>query len=89
MPLSNDIMMNYEKMTESQRKLLNREWLPLLSIQNVDRYFEGAKTRSAHAREWLTCCLDIIAYGESPRQVLDVFSAVAPGVPVFLFIHGG
>ena len=88
MPPSDDNLMNHENITEAERKVLNLEWLPLLTIQNVDKYFEGARTRSATARGRLDCCLDI-SYGDSPRQVQDVFPATAPRAPVFVFIHGG
>lgn len=87
MPLSDDNLMNYENITEAERKVLNLEWLPLLTTQNVDKYFEGARTRSATARERLDCCLDI-AYEDSARQILDIFLAGSRGSPVFVFIHG-
>ncbi len=80
--------MNYENMTEAERDVLNLEWLPLLTIENIEGYFEGAKARSAEARERLDCRLNV-AYGDTLRQILDVFPAAAPGAPVFFFIHGG
>jgi len=49
---------------------------------------EGKAERSAEARATLPCTLDI-PYGDTPRQVLDVFPAEAPGAPVLIYIHGG
>ncbi len=45
-------------------------------------------TRGAEARDALSCDLDI-AYGDDPRQRLDVFPAARPDAPVLAFIHGG
>jgi arylformamidase len=80
--------MDYSNLTEVERHELNIAWLPRLTVPNVDGYIEGGARRSAEVRERLNCHLDI-AYGDSPRQVLDVFPAAAPGAPVFFFIHGG
>ncbi|MDX1513481.1 MAG: alpha/beta hydrolase [Gammaproteobacteria bacterium] len=44
--------------------------------------------RSERARSRLPCSLDL-AYGEGPREKLDLFRAGAATGPVHVFIHGG
>lgn len=80
--------MDYGNTSGEERRRLNREWLPRLTVDDVDGYIDGGNRRSAAARRRLTCHLDV-PYGDTPRQVLDVFPASRPGAPVFFFIHGG
>ena len=80
--------MDYSNLTEAERHELNIEWLPRLTVPDVEGYVDGGTKRSAAVRDRLTCHLDI-AYGDMPRQVLDVYPAASPGAPVFFFIHGG
>ena len=58
---------------------------------SVPEYPELAKIRSAQARQvreraksWLN-----VAYGNSPREILDIYAADKPGGPVLVYIHGG
>lgn len=58
---------------------------------SVPEYPELAKLRAAQAREvresaksWLD-----VAYGNSPREKLDIYAADHPRGPVLVFIHGG
>jgi arylformamidase len=58
---------------------------------SVPEYPELAKVRAAQARKvrdsaksWLN-----IAYGNSPREKLDIYAADKPQGPVLVFIHGG
>lgn len=58
---------------------------------SVPEYPELAKVRSAQARKvresaksWLN-----VAYGKSPRELLDIYGAEKPGGPVLVYIHGG
>ncbi len=80
--------MDYENMTGEERRRLNLEWQPRLTVPDAEGYIDRGGRRSAAVRERLPCRLDI-PYGDTPRQVLDVFPAAAPGAPVFFFIHGG
>jgi len=36
------------------------------------------------AKSWLN-----VAYGSSPREMLDIYAADKPGGPVLIYIHGG
>lgn len=58
---------------------------------SVPEYPELAKIRSAQARKvregaksWLN-----VAYGASPREILDIYAADRAGGPVLVYIHGG
>ena len=59
--------------------------------ESVPEYPELAKTRAAQAKKvrdsaksWLN-----VAYGDSPREMLDIYAADKPGGPVLVYIHGG
>jgi arylformamidase len=58
---------------------------------SVPEYPELAKVRAAQARKvrdsaksWLN-----VAYGSSPRELLDIYAADRPGGAVLVYIHGG
>jgi arylformamidase len=58
---------------------------------SVPEYPELAKVRAAQARKvresaksWLNA-----AYGNAPRERLDIYAADRPGGPVLIYIHGG
>lgn len=51
-------------------------------------HFDRWEQESEQVRARLRCNLDI-AYGDSPRQTVDIFPAQAEGAPVNVFIHGG
>jgi arylformamidase len=59
--------------------------------ESVPEYPELAKVRAAQAKKvretaksWLN-----VPYGESPRELLDIYAADKPGGPVLIYIHGG
>ena len=59
--------------------------------ESVPEYPELAKVRAAQAKKvresaksWLN-----VAYGNSPREMLDIYAADKPGGPVLVYIHGG
>jgi arylformamidase len=59
--------------------------------ESVPEYPELAKTRSAQAKivresakSWLN-----VPYGNSPREMLDIYAADKAGGPVLIYIHGG
>lgn len=59
--------------------------------ESVPEYPELAKARAAQAkkvRETAKCWLNV-AYGSSPREMLDIYAADRPGGPVLVYIHGG
>jgi arylformamidase len=58
---------------------------------SVPEFPELAKIRAAQARQvrdtaksWLS-----VPYGNSPREMLDIYAADKPGGPVLIYIHGG
>ena len=59
--------------------------------ESVPEYPELAKRRSEQSRKarstlksWLN-----VAYGNSAREILDIYPADKPGGPVLVYIHGG
>lgn len=59
--------------------------------ESVPEYPELAKLRAAQAekvretaKSWLN-----VSYGNSPREMLDIYAADKPGGPVLVYIHGG
>ena len=59
--------------------------------ESVPEYPELAKVRAAQAQKvrataksWLN-----VPYGNSPREMLDIYAADKPGGPVLVYIHGG
>lgn len=77
-----------KKPSKQEVDYINMQYLPRLTVANVDEYLEKSTERSARIRKKLTCKIDI-AYGDSPGQTLDVFPAAAKGAPAHIFIHGG
>jgi len=67
---------------------INLQYLPRLTVPNVEAYFEASAKRSARVRKKLTCEIDV-AYGDTPGQTLDVFPGREKGAPVHIFIHRG
>jgi arylformamidase len=57
-------------------------------VPDVSEYVQRFEQRSEAARRELRSSLDI-AYGEHPRERLDVFPAASAGAPALLFFHGG
>ena len=55
--------------------------------QDVARYLERFAAASEAARAEFPP--QTIAYGEHPREMVDLFAAPRPGSPFFLWIHGG
>ena len=67
---------------------INLQYLPRLTLANVEEYLEKSAERSARVRKKLACEIDV-AYGDTPGQTLDIFPAKTKGAPVHIFIHGG
>lgn len=79
---------DFNALSDADRQTLNLEYLPRLTLPDVDGHLEKAAARSAQVRARLACQSDI-AYGDSPGQTIDVFPGARPDAPVFFFIHGG
>jgi arylformamidase len=76
------------KLTKAQVRDLNYQYLPLLTVKNVDEYLSDSAKRSERIRRKLNCHLDL-PYGDTSNQVLDVFPGHSKNAPVHVFIHGG
>jgi arylformamidase len=61
---------------------------PQKSVPDHARWTEERNSASRQARKKLKSYLDV-AYGDSPRQVMDIFPAEKPSAPVLLYFHGG
>jgi len=61
---------------------------PRLAVPDYPRLAEERARVSAVVRARLKSSLNI-PYGETPRQVVDIFPAAKPEAPVQLYIHGG
>lgn len=70
------------------RDELEYQYNPQVSVPNYSQLAEARRKKSQVAREALKSWLNV-PYGNSPRQVLDIFPAHQPLAPVLLFIHGG
>ena len=80
-------------MSEAVYKGLSKDELeyhynPQVSVPEYPQLAEVRRQKSQVAREALKSQLNV-SYGDSPRQVLDIFPADQPGAKVLLFIHGG
>ena len=80
--------MNFTALSDADRQTLNIEYLPRLSLSNVDEHLDKAAARSTRTRVELKCALDV-AYGDTSGQTIDVFPGARPNAPIFFFIHGG
>ena len=77
-----------KKLTKAQIKDINFQYLPRLTVTNVEEYLQKSATRSTRLRKNLSCQIDV-PYGDTPGQMLDIFPAARKGAPVHVFIHGG
>jgi arylformamidase len=67
---------------------LERHFDPQKSVPDHARWTEERNSASQQARNKLKSSLDV-AYGDTPRQVMDIFPAGKPNAPVLLYFHGG
>lgn len=67
---------------------LERHFDPQKSVPDHSRWTEERNSASQQARKKLKSYLDI-AYGDTPRQVMDIFPAEKPNAPALLYFHGG
>ena len=75
-------------LSKAQIDHINLQYLPRLTVKNVDGYLERSARRSARVRATLRCHIDV-PYGDTPGQKLDIFVAARKNAPVHVFIHGG
>ncbi len=61
---------------------------PRVAAPDYPRWAEERRKASLRARATLKSWLNV-PYGNSPRQVMDIFPADKPGGPVLVHIHGG
>lgn len=67
---------------------LDREYRLRERVPTFQQFFDHYEADSKATRERLTFATDL-AYGDRPRQRLDLFPAAGPNAPLFVFIHGG
>ena len=77
-----------KKLTKAQIKDINFQYLPRLTVTNVEEYLQKSAARSTRLRKNLSCQIDV-PYGDTPGQMLDIFPAARKCAPVHVFIHGG
>ena len=58
------------------------------AVPNHLEVIESWASESARARNEASCNLGV-SYGNSPRQIMDIFPASSPNAPIMMFIHGG
>jgi arylformamidase len=57
-------------------------------VSDLPEYLRRFEERSTAVRREWAAQLDV-AYGDHPRERLDVFPAARPDAPVLIFFHGG
>ena len=77
-----------QQLSQADVDHINIQYLPRLTVPNVEEYLERSAERSAAVRDRLDCETDV-AYGDTPGQTLDLFPARAKNAPIHVFIHGG
>ncbi|USG62642.1 alpha/beta hydrolase [Sneathiella marina] len=80
--------MRYDNLNREEIEALNVQYLPSRTVENMNDYIETAGARSALVRRTQPGHLDVL-YGDSEKQMVDIFPADRPNAPVFIFIHGG
>ncbi len=87
-PRDKDVKMSDSFYEGLSREELEHHYNPQVSVPDHPQLAEARRAKSQLARESLQSWLNV-PYGDSPRQVLDIFPADQPLAPVLLFIHGG
>ncbi|MFQ5917174.1 MAG: alpha/beta hydrolase, partial [Candidatus Binatia bacterium] len=71
-----------------QKEEMEFHFNPRAAVPDYPRWAEERSKASLRARRGLKSWLDV-PYGNSPRQVMDIFPADKPAAPVLVYIHGG
>lgn len=71
-----------------RREEMEFQFNPRVAVRDHERVREERARASRAARQSLKSWLNV-PYGNSPRQVVDIFPADKPNAPVLIFIHGG
>jgi arylformamidase len=75
----------YKNYTKAELEL---HFDPQKSVPDHARWTEERNSASQQARKKLKSFLEV-AYGDSPRERMDIFPAQRPNAPVLLYFHGG
>lgn len=67
---------------------LERQFDPRTAVPDHQRWAEEREAASRDNRGRLKSWLNV-PYGNSPRQVIDIFPSEKPDAPVLVHIHGG
>ena len=65
-----------------------RQFNPRANVEDVEAIQARREKLSEEARERLTCRLGV-AYGDRPRETLDIYPAKETDAPILVFLHGG
>jgi len=77
--------MNFQQLSDTD---LEAQFNLRATVPGAERFLAEYSDRSIIVRERLGGRLNV-AYGDTPRQILDVFPAQGMNSPVHIFIHGG
>jgi arylformamidase len=74
--------------TFSTQEEIDREYNPRFSVENTDELIQSYLTESKRVSgEYAN--LSGVAYGVSPEETLDIYSADISSSPIHIFFHGG
>ena len=74
--------------TFSTQEEIDREYNPRFSVENTDELIQSYLTESKRVSgEYAN--LSGVAYGASPEETLDIYSADISSSPIHIFFHGG
>ncbi len=71
-----------------RREEMERHFDPRTAVPDHERWAQEREAASRNNRERLKSTLNV-PYGDSPRQVIDIFPAERPNAPVLVYVHGG
>lgn len=73
---------------EYDQESLDNQYNTRLHVPEFADYFKRWEELSRETEQKLPCIKDI-AYGDLPRECLDIYPSVQPGSKTLVFIHGG
>ncbi len=71
-----------------RREEMERQFDPRQAVPDHERWGLEREVASRNNRERLKSTLNV-PYGNSPRQVIDIFPSEKPDAPVLVYVHGG
>lgn len=71
-----------------RKEEMEKHFDPRAAVPDHQRWADERESASRDNREKLKSWLNV-PYGNSPRQVIDIFPSERPGTPVLVYVHGG